>query len=349
MTVTVGIAAYDVGLFIEKTILSVLNQDFPELDILVIDDNSQDKTFDIVEQISRTHPRGGSIRIIRNNRNRGTANVRNQCIDEARGKYLYFLDGDDYIVPNAISKLYNKAVDTQAEMVIGAHSRFVESEGEEEIVKTYRFRSGLINRDYAIAQLLRENHTEYYPVALWNKLFRIDFLRDNNIRCIPAHFIWEDVYFAFQTSLKLRTVAVIEDVTMMWRVREGSAIQSSVSKKRMDIYLSIFDQILHEIDQEKASRSDHHIPAELYYVLSNRYLAGFVTRGVMISSLLSRQDKSQYLKHISAITDTDLQLTDLVNKKSRRIYQALKYSFRYWLAKVYFMLHSSQIIATAHR
>lgn len=89
--VTVGIAAYNVGQFIEKSLLSVLNQDYPELEILVIDDNSKDNTYNIVEQISRTHHRGASIRIIRNDNNQGTANVRNQCIDEAKGNYIFFL------------------------------------------------------------------------------------------------------------------------------------------------------------------------------------------------------------------------------------------------------------------
>lgn len=346
--VTVGIAAYNVGQFIEKSLLSVLNQDYPELEILVIDDNSKDNTYNIVEQISRTHHRGASIRIIRNDNNQGTANVRNQCIDEAKGNYIFFLDGDDYIASNAISKLYCKAVETQAEMVIGAHCRFVETGRGEEIIKTYRYKPGIIYNDYAIAQMLRENHTEYYPIALWNKLFQISFIRDKRIRCVPSHFLWEDIYFAFQTSLKLCKIAVIEDVTMMWRIREGSAIQTTMSKQRMNTYLSIFDQILNEIAIEKASRSDHQIPVELYYILSNRYLAGFITRGVMVSRILKKQDKCQYLKHIGAITDTELKMSDLLNKKSKRIYRALESRFRYWLVYFYFVLHPHRILATSN-
>ena len=73
--ITVGIAAYNVAPFIEKSVLSVLNQDYPYLDVLVVDDNSQDETFEIVERISSTHPKGGIIRIIRNNFNKGILSI----------------------------------------------------------------------------------------------------------------------------------------------------------------------------------------------------------------------------------------------------------------------------------
>ena len=336
MLITVGIAAYNVGPFIEKSVLSVLNQDYPDLDVLVIDDNSKDNTYHIVETLSKTHPRGGCIRIIRNTPNKGTAVVRNQCIDEAKGSYLLFLDGDDYITPNAISVLFKKAAETQAEMVIGAHCQFIEIAGREKTSNLIRYKPEIIKGDYALGQLLKENNTDYYPIALWNKLFSVVFLRSNNIRCIPAHYIWEDIYFAFQTSRKLKSIAVVQDVTMCWRMREGSAIRSSVPKERMKAYLCIYDQIISEIAQEKARCADHQLPVELYYILSQRFLDGFITKDVMASDLLSGKDKRQYLKQISSITNIGLKASDLKRRESKLVFYSLKSTFRYLLIKLIF-------------
>ena len=90
--VTIGIPVYNVKGYIESTMESALNQTYPDIEYLVIDDCSGDGSIDVVELLHEKHPRGKDIRILYNDENLGVGITRNRILDEARGKYLYILD-----------------------------------------------------------------------------------------------------------------------------------------------------------------------------------------------------------------------------------------------------------------
>ena len=251
--VTIAIASYNVGKYIKQCLISVLNQDFEDMEILVCDDCSTDDTLQIVESIIKSHPKGNLVRIIQVPHNMGTAAIRNLGIDQAKGKYLLFLDGDDYIPDNAVSILYKKMTETNADFVMGSHIIFQEelnhSSTNNEIKNIYSpyYNTELITCPFALAEWMRRLNTDYYPVALWNKLFNISFLKQKNIRCIPSHNIIDDIYFAYQTFLKTESIAIVSNLTMFWRRRADSATHIDVKKERMTIYINIFDTILDNI------------------------------------------------------------------------------------------------------
>ena len=101
--VSIGMPIYNVGSFIERSLLSVLDQTYDNIEILAVDDCGSDNSMDIVKHLQIEHPRGSAIRIIRHSENKGLGEARNTAIDHASGKYLYFIDSDDYIEPETIS------------------------------------------------------------------------------------------------------------------------------------------------------------------------------------------------------------------------------------------------------
>ena len=105
--VTIGIPVFQAVDYIEATMLSALRQTYGSIEFLIVDDRGTDGTIEIVERLQREHPRGGNIRILRNAKNLGVSPSRNRIIDEARGRYLYFLDSDDIIEPNTIELMVN--------------------------------------------------------------------------------------------------------------------------------------------------------------------------------------------------------------------------------------------------
>jgi glycosyltransferase involved in cell wall biosynthesis len=113
--VTVIIPAYNVERCIRQCVESVLAQDYPDLEILCIDDASPDSTAAILEELQARDDR---ITVVRQRENRGGGATRNHGIAMARGRYLVFIDSDDYIDPRFISSLVETASRTGARMVV---------------------------------------------------------------------------------------------------------------------------------------------------------------------------------------------------------------------------------------
>ena len=121
--VTIGIPVYRAVDYIRQTIESALCQSFSSIEFLVVDDCGEDGSIAIVEEIQRNHLRGKDIRIVYHNRNLGVGATRNRILCEARGRYLYFLDSDDIIEPDTISKLISVIRKFGAEIVYGSWKR----------------------------------------------------------------------------------------------------------------------------------------------------------------------------------------------------------------------------------
>lgn len=87
--VSLAIPIYNVSLFVERALLSVLNQTYDNIEYLIVDDKRQDDSMDIVHRIIKDHPRGKDVRIIEHPYNIGLGATRNTAIDNAQGEYLF--------------------------------------------------------------------------------------------------------------------------------------------------------------------------------------------------------------------------------------------------------------------
>ena len=102
--VTIGIPVYNVEHYIRRSLDSALNQQFQgSIELLILDDCSTDKSMNVVREIKENHPKGHHIRIINHHDNLGIGISRNEIIDNAQGKYLFFLDADDFIKDGMLS------------------------------------------------------------------------------------------------------------------------------------------------------------------------------------------------------------------------------------------------------
>ena len=332
--VTVAIAVYNVEKYVEKCIDSVLNQDYEDIEILVVDDRGKDNSIAIVEEMSKTRHHGEKIRIVHHEQNTGTGGVRNTCVREARGEYIYFMDGDDHLAPNSIRLLYDTLISNNADIVMGNHQR-IYPDGRVESTSNYK--PGRIESEYAIAEWMRVNNTNYYPVATWNKLFRTTFLRDNNVICVPWHR-QEDILFALQTSFLVKSIVTIPDVTYYWVQVEGSCIHQEATEWHLKQYLDIFDHSM-SLYKEKENQLSGRYPKELYWIITNRFFWGFITQNVCKSSRLSKQQKRLYLKHLREIT-YHYRRKDEFNLRQKVFYTVLRMPCPYFLVRLMLLIQS---------
>lgn len=217
--VTIGIPVYNVEKYISMTMSSALAQTFESIEILILDDCGTDRSMDIVREYHLTHPRGKDIRIVRQPQNGGIGRARNRIIEEAQGRYLFFLDADDVIPPHAIEKLYDSAVRYDAEIVYGSYQRIEEYDGD---VKK-------INYCYPNQQFFVENefaemvYSEYgfLQANTWNFLIRTNVLLKNHLRFMVVNF-WEDFVLTMDLPTYITRAVLLSDITYYYYCRNGS-------------------------------------------------------------------------------------------------------------------------------
>ena len=120
--VTLSMPIYNVAPYVERALLSALNQTFESIEFLLVDDRGTDNSMDIVRRIIKDHPRGKDVRIIEHPHNIGLGATRNTAIDNAQGEYLFFMDSDDEITPDCIQVLYDKMMEEKVDFVVGSLS-----------------------------------------------------------------------------------------------------------------------------------------------------------------------------------------------------------------------------------
>ena len=183
MRITVAIACYNLEDRIADCLKSVIAQDFPDIEILIIDDHSLDNSVEVVRKLVKNHSEK-DIRLVINEENLGLCKVRNLSIDEAQGDALFFMDGDDTIEPGTLSLFHKRMEETGVDVVCGS---FRKTDDAGNTLITKQFPDDTVKGDFAFASYIEKNIKGFYWLPIWNNLYRLDFLRSHNI-CCSTHY-----------------------------------------------------------------------------------------------------------------------------------------------------------------
>lgn len=222
--ITLGIPIFNAANFVEQTLLSALNQTYPNIEYLLIDDKGD--SMDIVQRLVDKHFRRNSVRIIDQGYNRGIGAARNAIIDNATGKYLFTMDCDDLITSDCIELLYKKMLEHPVDFVAASFMRCDEM-GQK--FPGFQYNDTLIDSGkYAVAEYRYGQKNEIF-VATWNKLYSVDFLKKNNIRCKEGHFN-EDPWFTYQVIISAFSCRLLPNCTLYYMCNSQSVSGVSASK-----------------------------------------------------------------------------------------------------------------------
>lgn len=217
---TVAISAYNIENYVKRAIDSVLNQTFKNYELLVIDDCSTDSTMEVIKQIV-----GQEAKILQTKKNSGTAAAsRNIAIENAKGEYLLFLDGDDELYSNETLKEIDEHI----------------KENKYDIIYLGYENVGHTENYYRISN--KENSTrearlicdESFSVS--SKVWNVEFLRNNNIRFKEGMY-YEDELFSIKSNILSKVTTYGEfPIFKYHRNREGSVMTKPTIKKCSDWY-----------------------------------------------------------------------------------------------------------------
>ncbi|MGP4966587.1 bifunctional glycosyltransferase/CDP-glycerol:glycerophosphate glycerophosphotransferase [Glutamicibacter ardleyensis] len=222
--VSIVIPVYNVQRYIGTTIDSILAQEHEEFELILVDDGSDDESPEICDHYASLDPR---IRVI-HKKNEGVSIARNTGIAQAKGEYLAFVDGDDELYPYSLSLMVQQAMATGADVVSGNVRR---TKGTRSWQSWHHKKSHTTDRSKASLAVVPEL---LYDTVIWNKLYRLDFWRNNNFS-FPHGVIFEDMFLAFQAYEKANHVDIISEPIYQWRVREeeSSATQQKGNVKNV--------------------------------------------------------------------------------------------------------------------
>lgn len=224
--VSIIIPVYNVEKYVERCVSSALDQDFAhEYEILIIDDCGSDNSMLLVGTLAEFLPKGKLIRVIHHAENRGLGEASNTGIREAKGKYVFFLDGDDWIFHSSISLMYDLAETQNLDLVIGSFCDVWSDKTETKHIYSLQ----LVNHEAAGIYLFLQGINVY--CSRWNKLYNTKFLRDNNIYCTQP--VFEDNIFDFNVKCSAKRLALIPEITYYYARRQSSITQEK-SQKRFD-------------------------------------------------------------------------------------------------------------------
>lgn len=218
--ITIGLPTYNVEPYIEKCINSIIDQRMDGIEILVVDDCCTDNSITIVEQIKKARQEDIAIKVINHKENKGVGEARNTIIKHANGKYLYFLDPDDFIEPGSMQLLYEYAEKYYSEVTYGSISAWKNGQ----LIKFKQYPPMQFLEENSFASYVYGSIYETIFTSSINILFLTSFIRENNF-LFPNLNIGEDYLFRESFIPKVKRAILRPEVTYYYFMRPNSLMQ----------------------------------------------------------------------------------------------------------------------------
>lgn len=192
--ISIIVAIYNSEKFLEKLLLSIINQTYSNIEVILVDDGSPDKSGDICDRFAEKDNR---IKVI-HKKNGGTCDARNAGLGVVTGDYLMIVDGDDWLEDDCVEYLYSIAESTKSDMSMSVN------------VFTTRDRNQIENDEIEVWSAEKATAAIIYPyltLGPWNKLYSSRLIKDNGID-FSVPWFGEGLYFASTAAQHANQVGI---------------------------------------------------------------------------------------------------------------------------------------------
>ena len=224
------VPVYNAAQYLPECLDSLLAQDISDYEIICVNDGSRDASSEILGQYAAQH---GNIRVI-NQENGGVVSARNAGLAAAQGDYIWFVDADDFLLPNILGSLRDKAAETVCDRLI---------------VGGYQFTDRLTDEEIALSQQMKlPINSPWYDSVVWRSLLGRDFLLKNGLNFrYPELTHGEDGLFMYEVGLYAPKSAEIQLALYCYREHSGSAetvVSAENRRKKVRSYVRIAEILL---------------------------------------------------------------------------------------------------------
>lgn len=202
--ISIIIPVYKPGEYIHDCVNSLINQTFSEAEFIFVNDGSPDNVLDILEEYQSKDNR---IKII-TQKNQGISIARNTGLKLASGDYIGFMDNDDYYQTDFLENLYQAATKNNLDIVV---SRTIEGRDGKKLVKSSIYETNKIyDAKFSQTEFIKNLMLEESLFAVWNKLYKRELIKNNNIFFPSNRDIEEDCMFNLQAFNKAEIIMFID-------------------------------------------------------------------------------------------------------------------------------------------
>ncbi len=234
MKVSLIVPMYNVEKYIEDCLNSLKKQTLSDMEVILVDDGCTDHTVDIVEKYVTEDP----VRFkLVHKENGGLSDARNYGINYAQGKYIAFLDSDDFVDETIYEDLSN-LMDEGYEVVVTDIEYWYEEEAKRFIMK------GLSNWDAPSIQ----KKALLSPMFAWNKMYQASLFKEEGYR-YPLNTWYEDIPVTTMIFAKAKSIGYLEKCGIHYRQREGSIMSEKSSSRLIEIF-SVMEKVRENFERE---------------------------------------------------------------------------------------------------
>ena len=313
--VTIGIPVYRAEDYIRKSMESALAQTYSSIEFLILDDACDDQSISIIQELQSSHPRGKDIRILSHQQNQGAGEARNHIIDEAQGRYLYFMDSDDKIDKGTITLLIQQIQKFNAEIAFGSYEK-IELDGTRTV---YQYPEKVFDGKDDFANFAYRRYAGIQASAC-NFLVDLSLLRQSGLRFSKSNF-WEDTVFTLDLVTYIQRAVLLPDITYSYLCRKNSLSDihenNKIRKKDIVQYLMTVEQL----KQRKESLIQKaYYPNRCYVaVMSDFYIiCNILKRGKYVTPRFTTKELKCWIRHPAT-------LPEILSFRQRRMQNVMLY------------------------
>lgn len=226
--ITIVVPVYKVEQYLEKCINSIINQTYENLEIILVDDGSPDNCGKMCDEYAEKDTR---IKVL-HKKNGGLSDARNAGIEIAKGRYISFVDSDDYITEDYVEFLYNLLLDNEVKVSICSHTVIYDTGLTlEKATNEYN----VIPAKTAIERIL---YDEGLDTSAWAKLYETALFKDIKY---PKGKLFEDSATTCKILSLCDKVAIGSESKYFYLIRNNSITKTSFSHNKMDLITSTKD------------------------------------------------------------------------------------------------------------
>ena len=232
--VSIIIPIYNIEQYLDRCISSAANQTHRELQIILVNDGSTDRSPEICDRWAAKDSRI----VVLHQENGGVSAARNRGLDTASGEYILWLDSDDYLAPDAVKCLLDTAAETSADMVICDFERGTDENYVFSVPNKITYEQ--IEYITALYRIYQDSHSALRYAAPWAKLVKRQIYQD--IR-YPVGRIFEDIYTTHKLIFRCDKIAVLDSTLFYYFQRSDSIMNATFSLKKLDYLPALVERI----------------------------------------------------------------------------------------------------------